>query len=111
MTWRKKWMYRVTNRRVVLEGPGKGILSIVDSVPLEDIGTLDVSTESNGLGIVVIGYSKEPSTMLDGTRVLGKLTYVSLKSVANPREVRALIESARKTATSSPTEAAGPARS
>ncbi len=101
MTWRKQWMYRVTNRRVVVQG-ARGIFgSILHNVPLSDIGDLNVSFERNGLGTVVIGHSKAARTLLDGTRVLGKLVYVSLNTIANPREVIALIESAKKNAVSS----------
>jgi hypothetical protein len=106
LTWRKEWMYRVTNRSVVVQGPGKGIFSIVDRVPLSDIGDLDVSTDPNGLGTVVIGYAKEAQTLSDGTRVFGALVYLKLDRIANPREVYRLIESARQNAASSPAEAA-----
>src|SRR5258707_1712251 len=57
--WRKQWMYRVTNRRVVVQGVGGIFGSILHNVPLSDIGDLSVSFERNGLGTVVIGHSNE----------------------------------------------------
>jgi hypothetical protein len=97
-TWRKQWMYRVTNRSVVVQGPGRGIFSIVNTAPLGDISDLYVSDRQNGLGTLVIGYAKEPKTLSDGTKALSKLTYMRLVSITNPHEAYALIDSARKSA-------------
>jgi hypothetical protein len=88
-TWRKQWMYRITNRSVVVQRPGRGIFSTVYTVPLGDISDLYIGAQENGLGTVIIGYPKTS----------GKLTYLRLESIENAREVRALIDNARKNAT------------